>query len=176
MNSINDSALVSAPAGRNSDATYPFAQVTLPDAETASAISTINSLLTQLPNLPALTPLDRKRMSKLGLKSRGFVDLAIEAARKDQGVLPRSIELQTLLDQDQFLKNLSLIETHLSDMTTKVEDSLMLVGNWLYGISRSIYSTMQTPAARTLMPEQQKALKQRFARSTKKKTQQATVA
>jgi uncharacterized protein YejL (UPF0352 family) len=73
------------------------------------------------------------------------------------------------------LKNLSLIPTHLSDMKAKVDDSLLLIGNWVYGVSRSI-STMQPPAAGTLMPEQQQVLQQRFARSTKKKTQQATAA
>lgn len=74
------------------------------------------------------------------------------------------------------LKNLSLIPTHLSDMKAKVDDSLLLIGNWVYGVSRSIYATMQPPAAGTLMPEQQQVLQQRFARSTKKKTQQATAA
>lgn len=56
-----------------------------------------------------------------------------------------------------------------------MDDSLLLIGNWVYGVSRSI-STMQPPAAGTLMPEQQQVLQQRFARSTKKKTQQATAA
>jgi hypothetical protein len=76
MNTTIDSTTVSAPAGRTSDSNYAFAQVTL---------------LSQLPNLTALKTNERKHMSKLGSKSRGFVDLAIEAERKDQGVLPRSL-------------------------------------------------------------------------------------
>jgi hypothetical protein len=56
---------------------YPFEGVNLSDAQLASAIETINQLKAILPQIPGLTPLDRKRLSKLGQKSRGFVDAAI---------------------------------------------------------------------------------------------------
>ena len=176
MDPIIDSATVSAFAGKNPDANYAFSQVTLSDAETASAISTICNLLSQLPNLPALTAIERKRLSRLGIKSRGFVDLAIEAAKKDVGVLPRAVELQTLLDQDQLMKNLSLIRTHITDIKAKADSSLVIIGCWLYGVSRSIYAVMKTPVACTLMPEQQKELQKRFARPKKKKTKAEIVA
>jgi hypothetical protein len=173
MSSIQDTATVSATAERNLKANYAFAQVTLTNEEVASIIETLNTLQSKLPDLPSLTTLERKRMSKLGIKTRGFVDLAIESAKADPGVLPRAIELETLLEQDELLKNMSLIQTHISDMKSKVDDSLLLVGNWLYGATRSIYAVLKTPAARTRMPEQQIALKQRFARTARKKTQPA---
>ena len=133
-----DTATVSATAERNLKANYAFAQVTLTNEEVASIIETLNTLQSKLPDLPSLTTLERKRMSKLGIKTRGFVDLAIESAKADPGVLPRAIELETLLEQDELLKNMSLIQTHISDMKSKVDDSLLLVGNWLYGATRSI--------------------------------------
>jgi len=171
MKSIEKNAIVSAPAERSLEANYAFARVTLTNEDVASIVETINNLQAKLPALPALTPLERKRMSKLGLKTRGFVDLAIESARKDEGVLPRAIELETLLAQDELLKNLSLIQAHLSDMKSKVDDALLVAGNWLFGATRGIYVVLKTPAACTRMPEQQDALKQRFARPAKKKDQ-----
>ena len=171
MKIIGKTAIVSAPAERNLEANYAFAQVTLTNEDVASIVETINNLQAKLPALPALTPLERKRMSKLGIKTRGFVDLAIESARKDEGVLPRAIELETLLAQDELMKNLSLIQAHLSDMKSKVDDALLVSGNWLFGATRSIYAVLKTPAACTRMPEQQDALKQRFARPAKKKSQ-----
>jgi hypothetical protein len=171
MKSIDTKTTVSASAERNLEANYAFARVTLTNKDVASIVETINNLQAMLPALPALTPLERKRMSKLGLKTRGFVDLAIESARKDEGVLPRAIELETLLAQDELMKNLSLIQAHLSDMKSKVDDALLVSGNWLFGATRSIYAVLKTPAARTRMPEQQDALKLRFARPAKKKDQ-----
>jgi len=79
--------------------------------------------------------------------------------------------LETLLAQDELMKNLSLIQAHLSDMKSKVDDALLVSGNWLFGATRSIYAVLKTPAACTRMPEQQDALKQRFARPAKKKDQ-----
>lgn len=87
-----------------------------------------------------------------------LVDLAIESARKDEGVLPRAIELETLLAQHELMKNLSLIQAHLSDLKSKVDDALLVSGNWLFGATRSIYAVLKTPAACTRMPEQQDAL------------------
>ena len=87
-----------------------FHDVHCRSADVASIIETINNPQAKLPALPALTPLERKHMSKLGLKTHGFVNLAFESARKDEGVLPRAIELGTLLEQDELMKNLTLIQ------------------------------------------------------------------
>ncbi len=84
--------------------------------------------------------------------------------------------METLLAQDELMKNLSLIQAHLSDMKSKVDDALLVSGNWLFGATRSIYAVLKTPAACTRMPERQDALKQRFARPAKKKGQPPEVA
>lgn len=149
------------------DVTYPLAEASLTDAQVASAIDSINQLKSLLPPLPGLTGLQRRRYSKLGTKTEGFVNTAIEAATKDPGVLPQSISLEKLRSQDQLRRKLSLLQTHLADLTAKLDDSLLLSGNWLFGVGRSIYTMMKMPVAQTRMPDQQAELRKRFARKTK---------
>lgn len=143
---------------------YPFEGVNLSDAQVASAIETINQLKAILPQMPGLTPLDRKRLSKLGQKSRGFVDAAIEAVRKDSGLLPRSISVEDLMEQDKLHRQISMVETHLAELQARLDDALCVIGNRLYGSCLTAYAVWdKTIVGRAKMPEQKALLKQRFA-------------
>ena len=107
-------------------------------------------------------------MSKLGSKSRGFADLAIETAKTDPGVLPQSVSLNTFVAQDALLRDLSLVQTHVTDMKSKIDDSLFQIGNYVFGISRVVYAVMKTDAAKAKIQEQKSAMKTRFAREKRK--------
>jgi hypothetical protein len=151
------------PAVENNPGTkYPFASVTLTDEDLASVIGKVNELKGLLPPMPDLTPKERQRMSKLGTKSRGFADLAIETAKADAGVLPQSVSLDTFLAQDRLLRDLSLVQTHVASLKSRLDDALLLVGNHVYGVSRVVYAVMKTDAAKAKLQEQKTAMKQRF--------------
>jgi hypothetical protein len=151
------------------DTKYPFHGKSLSKEQLDSALAAINGLKALLPPMPSLTSLERRRMAKLGIKSRGFVDAAFEAAQKDPGVLPGSLSLARVQEQDQFHRYLSLLETHIADFNAKLGDALLLTGNWNYLAALSIYSTFKTPWGKAKMPEQQAFLRQRFARTPKTK-------
>ena len=150
---------------------YPFASVAISEAQLNSILKTLQQLRGSLPAMPNLTPTERKRISKLGTRSRGFADTAIEAAKADPGVLPQSISLQLLLSQDDLLKDMSLIQTHLADIKSKLDDSVYLIGSHIYSVCRTIYAVMKTDAAKAKMQEQQAVMKQRFKVTRKKKSQ-----
>ena len=149
----------------NPGSKYPFASVSLSDADVAAILNKVNELKGLLPVMPDLTPLERRRMSKLGIKTRGFADLAIETAKADPGVLPQSISLDTFVAQDDLLQDLSLVQTHVSDVKSKLDDALFLIGNYIYGVSRVVYAVMKTDAAKAKLQEQKAAMKQRFAKT-----------
>ena len=154
----------------NPGSKYPFASVTLTDSQLDSIINKVNELKGLLPPMPGLTPTERQRMSKLGSKSRGFADLALETAKADPGVLPQSISLGTFLAQDELLRDLSLVQAHVADLKSKLDDALLLIGNYVYGVSRTAYAVMKTDAAKAKLQEQKAAMSQRFL---KKKSQPA---
>jgi len=148
----------------NPGSKYPFASVSLSDADLAAIINKVNELRGLLPAMPDLTPLERRRMSKLGTKTLGFAALALETAKVDPGVLPQSISLDTFVAQDELLQDLSLVQTHVTDMKSKLDDALFLIGNYIYGVSRVVYAVMKTDAAKAKLQEQKAAMKQRFAK------------
>ena len=149
---------------------YPFASVAITEAQLNTILKTLQQLRDSLPAMPDLTPSERKRISKLGTRSRGFANTAIEAAKADPGVLPQSISLQRLLSQEDLLSDMSLIQTHLADIKSKLDDSVLLIGNHIYSVCRTIYAVMKTDAAKAKMQEQQAVMKERF-KVTRKKSQ-----
>ena len=153
-----------APVADNPGTKYPFATVAFTGADLVAVLNKVNELKALLPPMPDLTPTERQRMSKLGSKSRGFADLALETAKTDPGVLPQSISLDTFVAQDALLRDLSLVQTNVTDLKFKLDDALVLIGNYIYGVSRVVYAVMKTDAAKAKLQEQKAAMKQRFAK------------
>jgi hypothetical protein len=147
----------------NPGSKYPFSAVSFTVEQLASTINTINQLKGILPPMPGLTPLERQRMSKLGSKSRGFTDAALEAAKTDPGILPQSISLDTFVSQDRLLRDLSLVQTHVTELKSRLDDALLLVGNYVFGVARTAYTLMKTDAAKAKLQEQKEVMRQRFA-------------
>jgi len=166
--------VVTPPVADNPGTKYPFATVSFTDADLVAVINKVNELKGLLPAMPDLTPKERQRISTLGTKSRGFADLAIETAKADPGVLPQSVSLNTFISQDELLRDLSLVQTHVTDLKSKLDDALLLVGNYVYGVSRVIYAVMKTDAAKARLQEQKVAMKQRFAKNKGQSTTAST--
>ena len=158
----------------NTDTRYAVGSASLSAEQLDEVISTINQVKSLLPSMPDLTPLERQRISKLGARTRGFADAALEAAKADSGVLPQSIPLESFVGQDELLRGLSLVQTHVSDLKSKLDDSLLLIGNHIYSVSRTVYAMMKTDAAKARLQEQKTLMKQRFV--FKKTSQPATSA
>ncbi|MBU3666837.1 MAG: hypothetical protein FGM15_13315 [Chthoniobacterales bacterium] len=175
MTTVSENTTSTTPTvADNPGSKYPFASVTLTDADLAAILAKVNELKGLLPAMPDLTPLERRRMSKLGTKTRGFADLAIETAKADPGVLPQSISLDTFVAQDELLQDLSLVQTHVTDVKSKLDDALFLIGNYIYGVSRVVYAVMKTDAAKAKLQEQKAAMAQRFAKGKSQSTTGST--
>ena len=158
----------------NPGSKYPFSAVSFTAEQLASTIDTINQLKGILPPMPGLTPLERRRMSKLGSKTRGFADAALEAAKTDSGILPQSISLDTFEAQDQLLRDISLVQTHVTQLKSKLDDALLLIGNWVYSAARTTYAVMKTDAAKTKLQEQVAVMRQRFVSRKKEQSKEST--
>jgi hypothetical protein len=151
---------------------YPFAGVTLTTGQLDSVIATIAQVRELLPPMHDLTPADRQRISKLGMRTRGFADAALEAAKADPGLLPQSIALGSFVSQDALLRDISLVQTHVTDLKSLLDDALLLIGNHVYSVSRTVYAMMKTDGGKARLQEQKALMKQRFA--SKKNSQPAT--
>ena len=154
------------------DSSYPFAGKALTEQQVAQVIDLINQAKAGLPPMPDLTGKQLRRLSRPGLKTQGFVQAALEAATKDPGILPQALALEELHAQEQFYRDLSLIQTHLSSLKSKADTALALAGNHLYAVSRYVYTTLhKTSLGKGKMPEQAAYMKERFAVKKKEKGQ-----
>ena len=169
-------SVTSAPAAEPlPDSSYPFAGKALTEQQVAQVIDLLNQAKAVMPPMPDLTGLQLRRLSRPGLKTQGFLQAAMEAVQKDPGMLPQAVALEELRDQEQFYRDLSLIQTHLSDLKTKTDTALALTGNHLYAVSRFVYTALnKTSLGKGKMTEQTAYMKERFA--LKKKGQPSATA
>ena len=151
---------------------YSYAGTTLTADQLELAVQSVAQLKATLPPLPELTPLERQRISKLGTRSRGFVDAALGAVKSDPGLLPQSIALSDFVAQDNLLRGLSLVQTQVAALKAGLDDAVLLVGNHVFSVSRTVYALMKTDAAKAKMQSQKALMKQRF--TAKKTSQPAT--
>lgn len=151
------------------DSSYPFAGKAPSKEQVQQVINLINQAKAGLPPMPDMTGLQLRRLSRPGLKTQGFVQAALEAATKDPGILPQALALEELHAQEQFYRDLSLIQTHLSALKSKADTALALAGNHLYAVSRYVYTTLhKTTLGKGKMPEQAAYMKERYALKKKK--------
>jgi hypothetical protein len=74
--------------------------------------------------------------------------------------------------QDNLLRGLSLVQTQVAALKAGLDDAVLLVGNHVFSVSRTVYALMKTDAAKAKMQSQKALMKQRF--TAKKTSQPAT--
>ena len=69
---------------------------TLSQAAITAIMDAINTIRTKLPFLLDLTPEERHDLPKMGDKSRAFVSQALEVAKQNEAILPRSFDVNEM--------------------------------------------------------------------------------
>lgn len=147
---------------------YAFDAATLTPVQLEQAIEAFKGFTATLPALVNLTPLQRQRTARIGIRTRGFIELVIEAAKKDPTILPGNIPLEKLLSQAELLNGISLIQTFVSDYKASLDDAALTIGSNVYGMARSAYAVLKTPAGQAKLQEQKALMKQRFVPKAKR--------
>jgi hypothetical protein len=110
-----------------------------------NAIALINK---KMPFLVHLTIGERRRRFKMGDKSLAFVNNSINAAQSNPDILPSSFDLEELRRDYQLAATLTEIQTQLSQLSEKVDDTLLSVGSDAMTNSLTIYDYVKTAAKR----------------------------
>ena len=153
---------------------YAFDAATLTPAQVEEAITAFKDFTSKLPPLVSLTPLQRQRTARIGIRTRGFIELVLEAAKKDPTILPGNIPLEKFLSQTELLNGISLIQTFVADYKRSLDDAAVLIGAKVYGMARTGYAVLKTPAGQAKLQEQMELMKQRFVPKSKR-SQSTTV-
>ena len=96
------------------------------------------------------------------------MDEALAIALDNPGLVPRSVDLVQLQAQADTLGHLEAIRCKTERVLEKITDTENQLANDVYGVARTIYSVMKSPATVPGLIEQKSRLKERFARKARR--------
>lgn len=118
----------------------------LTQAQRDSIDGSLNTIRENLDFLVALTPVERKRLSKMGARSRGFVEDAIAAGIRNPGLLPRSLDPEEMRRQLALTDQIRGIAASVAQLNERLTDTLTLLGSQLFEDARLVYRMTRTHA------------------------------
>lgn len=146
----------------------------LGESEANTLIGNLNQLEQQMPFLVGLSREDRRKLSRVGPRTRPFVADALATAEANPGLLPRSLDIVNLRARADTLDHLVEVKRAITQLLEKVDDTEALLANEVYGATRSVYAVMKTPASVPGLKEQHDRLAKRFASKRSSRSSEAT--
>lgn len=143
---------------------------TLSQADTTAVMDAINTIRTKLPFLIDLTVDERRTLPKMGDKSRTFVSQALEIAKLNQDILPRSFDLDEMTRDVELANALQPVMMALTQLQELVEDTYMQVGSEAYTAALLVYQYARAGGQGEALDGLLDALGQRFARKSRPST------
>ena len=123
----------------------------------------LNSIRSSLSFLVGLHPSEKQRLLKMGNKNRAFTEDAIQAGIANPGMLPRSIDPETLQGSLALYGQLREIQADLQQIMEMVDNTVTVLGSELYEDARLIYSLTKTKAQADGLNSAAARLSERFA-------------
>ncbi len=130
-------------------------------------LNAITALLTFLVNL---TPTDRRKRTKMGPKSVSYVQLALQIAQNNPGILPPSFDVTEFAKDVTLTIDLSDIDTVLDPLAEGISDTLLAVGSESMIEANRVYDLVKVAAkGDSNMDALRKQLAERFKGQGNKK-------
>lgn len=142
----------------------------LSQADATAIMDAINTIRAKLPFLQDLTTEERHDLPKMGDKSRAFVQQALEVAKQNEAILPRSFDVEEMLRDVELAAALQPIVLALAQLQELLDDSYVLVGSEAYTAALLVYQYARAAGKGAALDNTLDALSQRFARKSNKTT------
>lgn len=110
-----------------------------PEADQQAALDAVRQLQS-LPFLIGLSSDDKRKLSKMGDKSRSFVDQALNVAQQNPDILPGRFNMDEFERDVALYHTLSPLSVALSRLSELVDGTLMAVGSDAYGSALDVYA------------------------------------
>jgi hypothetical protein len=146
----------------------------LGEADRQAVLAAINTIRTKLPFLIDLTPEERRSLPRMGDKSRGFVEQALQVAEQNPDILPRSFDVGEMRTDVELLSALSPVLTSLSQLNELVDDTVMAVGSEAYASALLVYQFARAAGKGSALDTALDGMAQRFARKSRSTTADRT--
>jgi hypothetical protein len=145
-------------------------------ADRAEILEAINLIKTKMPFLTNMTAEERKSLNKMGDRSQAFVTKALEVAKQNPDILPRSFDLEEMRLDVELFEAMYAIVAAFAQLEGMLDDTYKLVGSEAYTAALKVYNYAKASGDEAGLAPAIAELGQRFARKqAKEKTQPAVV-
>ena len=119
--------------------------ISLTDAQWQEAETAVQTLKKLFENqLVTLTPDQRRAITKMGDGSLSFTEKAADYAKSNPEFLPPFIKLEEFEGDLKASRMLNSLFQSLSQLTTQIDDSMMVAGSEAFTAARAYYATAKT--------------------------------
>ncbi|NJN89324.1 MAG: hypothetical protein HC878_02395 [Leptolyngbyaceae cyanobacterium SL_5_14] len=113
----------------------------LSDADQASIEAALGTIREKLAFSVTMTPEERRKLAKLGDKTRAFVQKSAEFAARHPDYLPRRFDLDAMQEDIDLFMALYPIWVELHDLQELVYNTYLLAGSEAYAAAREVYNS-----------------------------------
>jgi len=131
-----------------------------------TALATIRE---KLPFLIDLTPDERRKLPKMGDKSRAFVSQALIIAEQNEDILPRSFDVAEMRKDVTLFESLAQVSATVTQLQELIEDTYLEVGSEAYTAALVVYQYARTSGKGAALDKLLEGMAERFARKTQTK-------
>jgi hypothetical protein len=136
-------------------------------ADLADTLAVLESVRLKLSFLIGLTPIERRRVVKLGRKSQTFVVQALDAATQYSNLMPGCLNVEEARRDLALFEALNPILQSINQLKELVEDTQMLAGSEAYEAARVAYASIKTIGKSMGLDEVREDLGQQFRKQRK---------
>lgn len=121
--------------------------MSLTDAQWQEAETAVQTLKKLFENqLVTLTPDQRRTISKMGDGSLPFTEKAVDYAKSNPEFLPPFVKVEEFENDLKASRMLNNLLQSLSQLTTQIDDSMIVAGSEAFTAARAYYATVKTAA------------------------------
>jgi len=146
----------------------------LPVEVEEQAVQFIRSAEALFPYLIGLTPDERKKIPKMGVRSLDFVERSVMHARENRNLLPSFITMEQFERDFRLLMGMRRVLSITEIFSTKLKDTYFVVGSELFSASREFYNAVKR-AAKSGVLGSEKIRRELAVRYTKQPTKEEAI-
>ena len=144
-----------------------FVTGTLNAADRDAVLAAMQTIKDRLPFLMALSTADRQALPKAGAKGRVFIAQALEVARQNPGILPRSFDIEEFACDAELIESLLPITIALGQLAELIADTQVAVETDAYTAALMVYQQAKLAGKSIALETNLDGLAARFARKSK---------
>src|SRR6185436_10750883 len=118
--------------------------ISVSKADVDAITSAIKTIEEKLPFLVSLTGDEIKALPKIGNRSQGFVDRALEVAQQNPDIMPKGFNLDEMRKDIEAYRALTPIRLALVQLLEKLESTQTLIGSEAYSGALAVYAQTKT--------------------------------